>query len=144
MTQSLENALKNCVPIIGYVHGDALSDGLSMFPPPKGRYFEVSLATEDGPIRVQNCGTILVATAHDLVQAAQERGQVPKNFTLDIAPPESGDLVSITIGEYNHHYPPEHRANYFIIVDRLLPEIHLPNHRFLFELEVLLARTGKV
>ena len=128
--------------IIGYVHGNfapAEGDDFSNRIAAKGKYFDVSLATNQGPVRVQKCGTILQETAHDMAQVALQKGQLASDFVLDVAPPREGDLVVVEIGKYDTAYPPNHYMNYFIIVYRLLPEIHPPEHSFRSELEVIFA-----
>jgi hypothetical protein len=141
MSRPLDLGSRTSKLVIGLVHGIAVStdsDSAEDLLRQRGTYFDVSLATEGGPIRVQNCGTVLQETAQDVTQIARERGQVAVDFQLDVEPPKAGDLVAIEIANYDSRYPPGHYFNYFTIVYRLLPEIHPPEHIFRAELEALL------
>jgi hypothetical protein len=142
MSRPLDLSSRSSNLIIGYVHGRVVpidNDSIEGLLSQRGTYFDVSLATEGGPIRVQNCGTILEETARDMAEIARERRRVVVDFPVKVEPPRLGDLVAIEIANYNPQYPPGHFLNYFAIVYRLIPEIHPPEHMFRLELEALLS-----
>jgi hypothetical protein len=142
MPRSMDSNSRGRGLLIGYVHGSFTpSEGDDFFDSiaAKGKYFDVSLASDRGPVRIHKCGTILQETAHDMAQLALQKGQVASDFVVHVAPPRQGDLVAVEIGKYDPAYPPNHYLNYFMIVYRLLLEIHPPEHSFRSELEVIFA-----
>src|SRR6202040_1410839 len=84
--------------VVGFVHDQIVRTDTGSLKSALS-YFDVSLATDTGPIRVTNCGTILKETAEDILKKAG------KNFS--IAPPNTGDLVAVDIGAYSPDLLPD-------------------------------------
>jgi hypothetical protein len=121
--------------IVGFVNGAAENDFLNNLLESKSEkktlYFDVSLALENGPVRIPRCGSIMTELAQDTLN--NWKIKLPNEHPV-LLPPRFGDLVLLDTGSYDPVFPLDHPINYFMIVLRLKPEMSITRHAFLTEL----------
>lgn len=84
--------------------------------------YAVILAVGGGAIRIEKCGSVLSEVIRD-------------NFGVEVAPPTTGDLVIVEAAAYRPDLSPNDSYNYFVITDRLRPELSVETGTFRTELE---------
>jgi hypothetical protein len=93
------NASEQKLPFIGLVHGQTPDDSillcLESYKPQL--HYAVILAVEDGPIRIDKCGSIL--------------SEVIRHYGIDVPPPSAGDLVLVNASSYSPDRDPNDPLN---------------------------------
>lgn len=78
--------------------------------------WRVRLATEQGVLQTDHCGSIAEQLASDV--------------NLMSSPIKEGDLVAVQVGSYDPKYAVDSQMQYFIIVCKLKPELRTDTHVF--------------